>query len=122
MARLTTCLAILVVISVILQQQPVTGFPRPFRSFLKAQSRDLDESNDEAHDEYHDIPRPDEMAGEGLTCWVGRWHQACGKSGVCDDCKPWSISMEGSPHCGIGCDSSGTHCASCRFKDFDKDE
>ena len=118
MARLSTCLAILVVISVILQQQPVTSFPRHFRSFLKAQSRDLDESNDESHDE----PRPEEMDGHGLICFVDRSYQACGKSGVCDDCKPWSISMEGSPHCGIGCDSSGTHCASCRFKDFDKDE
>ena len=117
MARLTTCLAILVVISLILQQQPVTGFPRPFRSFLKAQSRDLDESNDEANDEAHDEPLPEEMAGSGLTCWVFRFRIACGLIGMCDDCERPSqvkVLIKTYYHCGIGCDREGHNCQSCR--------
>ena len=109
MARLTTCLAILVVISLILQQQPVTGFPRPFRSFLKAQSRDLDESNDEDNDE---------SGPQGLTCWVGKKHEAprsraCNKAGVCDDCEPYTV-IGHHFSCGIGCDNNGENCERCR--------
>ena len=118
MARLTTCLAILVVISVILQQQPVTGFSRPFRSFLKAQSRDLDEDQDEAHDEYHDVA-DEEMVDRGLSCWVARLNQPiwCDHSEVCDDCKPY-VWIGFGTHCGIGCDAKGYHCERCR-KRFD---
>ena len=114
MARLTTCLAILVVISVILQQQPVTGFSRPFRSFLKAQSRDLDEDQDEAHD-----VADEEMADRGLTCRVAKLNKPiwCDHSGVCDDCKPYVLvayPVGFSAHCGIGCDEKGWHCERCR--------
>ena len=113
MARLSTCLAILVVISVILQQQPVTGFPRPFRSFLKAQSRDLDESNDEDNDEAED------MAGYlGLNCFVQeesrpKWCWT-DRGTLCDNCSPATATVLGSHyHCGIGCDNNLNHCKRC---------